>query len=90
MWTKLIIIFIAGTMETWLYTGWALAATQKKIWVSSILMFTYMMVYLKIIEWAFKDVNSTYMILAYALACGLGNFIRVKQESLKDEKCKKL
>lgn len=77
---KFMLIFIFGAVETWLYTGWALSATQKKVWVSSILMFSYMMIYLKLIEWAFKDANSTLMIFSYALACGLGNFIRVKQE----------
>lgn len=83
---KFVLIFIVGTIETYLYTGWALTATQKKVWVSSILMFSYMMIYLKIIDWAIKDVNTTLMILSYALSCGLGNFIRVRQESLKNEK----
>jgi len=85
MWTKLIIIFIVGTLETWLYTGWALSATQKKVWISSILMFTYMMIYLKIIDWALKDANTTLMIFSYSLSCALGNFIRVNQEKGKNE-----
>jgi hypothetical protein len=80
---KFIIIFIAGTIETYLYTGWALAATQKKVWISTILMFTYMMLYLKIIDLAVKDVNTTLMIFAYALSCGLGNYLRVNYEKKK-------
>ena len=80
---KFIIIFILGAVETYLYTSWALTATQKKRWVSSILMFSYMMVYLKLIEWAFNDTNSTLMIFSYALACGVGNYIRVRQEKKK-------
>jgi len=78
---KLLIIFFVGIGETYLYTGWALAATQKKVWVSSILMLAYMMMYLLILDAAFKDSNSFLMISDYALACAIGNFIRVKQES---------
>jgi len=81
---KFVIIFIAGTIETYLYTGWALSATQKKVWVSSILMFTYMMIYLKIVDWALKDANTTLMIFSYALSCALGNFLRVNQEKRKE------
>jgi hypothetical protein len=82
---KFILIFISGAIETYMYTGWALSATQKKVWVSSILMFSYMMVYLKIIDLALKDANTTLMIFSYALSCGLGNFIRVRQEKNKNE-----
>jgi len=78
---KFIIIFIAGVIETYIYTGWALAATQKKVYLSSILMFLYMVVYLFILDSAFKDSNSRLMILTYAASCGVGNFIRVYQEN---------
>jgi uncharacterized protein YebE (UPF0316 family) len=82
---KLLLIFIFGTIETYLYTGWNLTANQRKKWVSSILMFIYMTIYLLILDAAFKDNNSKLMILDYALACALGNFLRIKHE-----KCKKL
>lgn len=78
---KFFLIFIFGTIETYLYTGWAITANQKKVWVSSILMFSYMMIYLKIIDWALKDANTSLMIFSYALSCAFGNFIRVRQEN---------
>jgi uncharacterized protein YebE (UPF0316 family) len=83
MWTKLLIIFVAGIVETYMFTGWSLAANKKQAYLSSILMLTYMIVYLLILDAAFKDSNSKLMIVDYALSCALGNFIRVKQESKK-------
>jgi hypothetical protein len=80
---KLLLIFIFGTIETYLYTGWNLTANQKKVWVSSILMFIYMTIYLLILDAAFKDNNSGIMIFDYALACALGNFLRIKHENNK-------
>jgi hypothetical protein len=81
---KLILIFIAGLIETYLYTGWCLKANQGKVWVSSILMVIYMIMYLTIISYAIKDSNTLLIILIYSLSCGAGNFIRVGQE--KNEK----
>lgn len=83
---KFIIIFFAGMIETYLFTGWSLSANKGKKYISSILMFTYMMLYLKIIDIALKDANTTLMIFSYALSCGFGNFIRVRQEKNKNEK----
>lgn len=80
---KLLLVFIAGVIETYIYTGWALTATQKKAWLSSVLMFLYMMIYLCILDVAFKDANSKLMILVYASSCAVGNLIRVKQENKK-------
>jgi len=77
---KLILIFIFGTLETYLYTGWNLSANKKQVYLSTILMFIYMMIYLIILDAAFKDNNSILMIGDYSLACALGNFLRVRQE----------
>jgi uncharacterized protein YebE (UPF0316 family) len=77
---KLLLIFIFGTIETYLFAGWSLSANKKQAYLSSILMFVYMCVYLMILEVAFKDSNSKLIIMDYALACALGNYIRVKQE----------
>lgn len=81
--SKLLLILIFGIFETYLYTGWSITANQKKAWVSSILMLSYMTIYLIILDSAFKDTNSLLMIFDYSLACGIGNFIRVRQESKK-------
>jgi multidrug transporter EmrE-like cation transporter len=83
MWTKLFIIFFAGIIETYLFTGWTITANQKKAMVSSILMFVYMTAYLFILDIAFKDSNSKILLLTYAVSCGIGNFIRVSQERKK-------
>jgi uncharacterized protein YebE (UPF0316 family) len=83
MWIKLLIIFIAGVLETYLFTGWTITANQKKAMVSSILMFVYMTAYLFILDVAFKDSNSKMLLLTYAVSCGIGNFIRVRQERNK-------
>jgi len=86
MWIKLTIVFIAGIIETFLFTGWTLAANKKQVWLSTILMVTYMFTYLIILDMAFADKNSMFMILSYTIACGIGNFIRVNQEHIKDIK----
>jgi len=80
---KFIIIFIAGLIETYLFTGWNLSANKGKTILSSILMFIYMLIYLNIIDMAFKDNQTFLMITTYALSCGAGNFIRVRQENEK-------
>jgi uncharacterized protein YebE (UPF0316 family) len=77
---KILGIFIFGTIETYLYTGWNLSANKKQKYLSSLLMFIYMTIYLLILDVAFKDKNSNIMIMDYALACALGNFLRVRQE----------
>jgi uncharacterized protein YebE (UPF0316 family) len=77
---KIIIIFIAGVVETYLFTGWSIAANKAKAILSSILMLTYMITYLLILDTAFKDKNSVLMILDYAISCAVGNYIRVKKE----------
>jgi uncharacterized protein YebE (UPF0316 family) len=77
---KYFIIFAAGVVETYIYTATLIAATRMKYIGSSILMFLYMMVYLFILDTAFKDSNSKLMILVYAVSCGVGNFIRVYQD----------
>jgi hypothetical protein len=83
MLTKLLIIFFAGIIETYLFTGWTITANQKKVMVSSILMFIYMTAYLFILDIAFKDSNSKILLLVYAVSCGIGNYLRVRQERNK-------
>ena len=80
MFLKVLIIFIAGVIETFLFTGWNLAVNKKQIYLSTILMLSYMLTYLLILDAAFKDQNSIIMIVSYTVACGVGNFIRVYRE----------
>lgn len=83
---KALIIFTAGIIETFMFTGWNLSANKKQVYLSSILMFLYMITYLFILDTAFKDSNSKLLILVYAISCGVGNFLRVNQEKKKNEK----
>ena len=85
---KILIIFIAGVIETFLFTWWNLSANKKQVYTSSILMFVYMAMYLMILNYAFKDVNSKLMIMSYVVGCTLGNYIRVRQENQKNNKNK--
>jgi len=80
---KVLIIFIFGIIETFFFTWWNLSANKKQVYLSSILMLGYMIIYLLILDIAFKDTNSKLMLLVYAVACGIGNFIRIKHEKNK-------
>jgi len=80
---KLIIIFVAGVIETYLFTGWSLSANKGQKYLSSLLMFVYMTFYLLILDTAFKDTNSKLLILDYALSCGVGNYLRMLWEQKK-------
>ena len=86
---KLIIIFLAGIIETYLFTGWSISANKGQKYLSSILMLVYMSTYLLILNFAFKDTNSTLMILDYSLSCCLGNYLRVRQESKRKKQGEK-
>lgn len=78
---KFILVFILGTVETFLYTAWCISANKKEINKSSILMFIYMTIYLGIIAFAIKDTNTIGLILIYSLSCGLGNYLELLWES---------
>jgi len=77
---KLLFIFVAGMIETYLFTGWSISANKGQKYLSSILMLTYMVFYLLILDMAFKDANSKIMIIDYALSCSIGNYLRVNHE----------
>ena len=82
---KIIIVFLVGTIETFLYTAWAISATKKQKNKSSILMFIYMFLYLGIITFAIKDANTWALILTYALSCGLGNYLEIAWEKYHEK-----
>jgi len=77
---KFIIILVVGTIETYFFTKWSLRANKQRPINSSIMMMIYMTIYLKILDSIFKDSNTNILIVAYVLACGIGNFIAVKNE----------
>ena len=74
---KYLLIFIAGLIETFLYTGYIIAVQKRQRIISSILMFVYMSIYLTIVSYIIKDMNTTILLLVYAFSCGIGNCIRI-------------
>jgi uncharacterized protein YebE (UPF0316 family) len=77
---KILIVFIIGLIEQVLYTAYLLAVDKRKTILSSILMLIYMILYLGIVAYALKDNNTVTLLIAYALACGCGNYITMKYE----------
>lgn len=77
---KLLIIFFVGLLEQILYTGYLLAVDRRKLYLSSILMFVYMTLYLFIVAYAMKDSETILILLSYATACGIGNYIVIRAD----------
>lgn len=80
---KIILVFTVGLLEQILYTSYLISLTKRQLYLSSLLMFVYMLLYLFLIAWAIKDDNTTTLLLTYAMACCVGNFIRIKYEKYK-------
>jgi len=73
---KALTIFGAGLIEQVLYTLYLLAVNKYMIIPSTILMFSYMVIYLLIINYAIKDEkNSLPLLVIYAASSGIGNYI---------------
>lgn len=80
---KFLLVFIIGIIETFLYAGYLISVELRQKFLSSVLMFIYMSIYLSIIAFAIKDVDSVSMIIVYAFSCGIGNYLRVNYEKNK-------
>ncbi len=73
---KALIIFSAGLIEQIMYTLYLLSVSRYLIGISTILMSSYMIIYLLIINYAIKDEkNSLPLLLTYAISSGIGNYI---------------
>jgi len=87
---KVALVFIVGFIEQLLYTAYLLSVNKKQVKASSVLMFSYMVIYLFIITYAIKDANTVPLLIAYASACGSGNWVIMKWENRdKDNRRKK-
>ena len=84
MFIKAVIIFLAGFLETLIYTAYLISIERRRIMLSTILMGFYMMAYLLIVAYAIKDTNSILLLVIYSLSCALGNFIVLNREKQKD------
>ena len=80
---KTLLIFLLGFGEQLLYTFYLLAVGKYLIAASSILMFSYMIIYLWIINKIATNKDSIKLILVYAASCGFGNFIAMQLNLIK-------
>ncbi len=82
---KILLVFIIGFLEQLLYTSYLLSVTKKQVIPSTILMVVYMSIYLFIISYAIKDGDTTPLLVAYALSCGVGNWVIMEWEHKKEQ-----
>jgi hypothetical protein len=81
---RIFILFVVGFLEQGLYTLYLLTVNKYMIIASSILMFSYMFIYLLIIDKIAKDKkDSIKLIITYSLACCLGNFVAMSLNLVK-------
>jgi len=80
---KILLIFTVGLFEQILYTAYIISVTKRQKYISSLLMLVYMSLYLLIVAYALKDTNTISLLIAYALACGIGNLITMTIETRK-------
>jgi tryptophan-rich sensory protein len=83
---KVLMIFGIGLMEQCLYTAYLISVTKRQTVISSVLMLIYMSLYLFIVAFALKDTNAVILLITYALACGLGNYITMRIEKRNEKK----
>jgi len=78
MWNQLLIVLVAGLVETALYTAYLIKLGNKEKVQSSFLMALYIFVYLWLLTYVLKEPNNIILIGTYAIACALGNYIAMK------------
>jgi len=86
---KIILVFVVGFIEQLMFTAYLLSVNKKQVNKSTILMITYMSVYLFIISYAIKDSNTIPLLISYALSCGAGNYAIMAWEKHKEYKIKR-
>jgi len=81
MWDQILLILVAGLIETAIYTSYLILMNTKKQHSSSILMTLYIFVYLWLLKYVIKEHDSYVLIATYAFACGAGNYLAMKVDS---------
>lgn len=89
MFNQVLAIFLIGLFEQGVYTAYLLSINKKEAVVSSVLNFIYLLIYLFIISYAIKDSNTVPLLIAYTLACGIGNYLVMAWEKRRISKEKK-
>lgn len=78
-----LVLFGAGLLEQFGYTLYLIAVNKYMEIASSVLMFSYMVVYLWIVRKTSTEKEGWKLILVYALACGIGNYIAMAMKLIK-------
>jgi hypothetical protein len=79
---KLLIIFVIGLLEQILYTSYLISVDKRQLYLSTIYMFVYMILYLAIVAYSVAQQN-WFMLGTYALSCAVGNFFTILWENRK-------
>jgi quinol-cytochrome oxidoreductase complex cytochrome b subunit len=77
---KLLIIFFVGLLEQILYTSYLISVDKRQLYISTLLMFIYMCLYLGIVAYSIAQQNWL-MLAVYAMACGIGNYFTILWEN---------
>ena len=78
---QILLILVAGLIETAIYTGYLILLASKRSCSSSILMTLYIFVYLWLLKYIIKDHESFILIAVYAMSCGIGNYLAMRIDS---------
>lgn len=79
----LILIFLFGAIETFIYAWYLLEINKRKAISSSLVLFFQMFLYLIVIDRIIKSANTFYLIGVYCVGCCIGNYLKVKLEGVK-------
>ena len=78
---KFLIIFVCGLVETWLYAWYLLEINRHRAIRSSLVLVIQMALYLAILSYVIKDINTIWLIADYCLGCGIGNYIKLRTDN---------
>jgi len=77
---KLLAIFSAGILETFVNTAYLISVEKRKVYLATVLEFLYSLIYLFIVAYALQDANTFELLIAYAGGCSLGTFWQMKRQ----------
>ncbi len=83
---KILLVGFLGLLEQILYTSYLIAVDKRQTYLSTLWMFIYMSLYLFIVAYSIKDSNAIPLLITYALACAIGNYLTMLWEKRKNSK----
>ena len=78
---QVLIVLVAGLVETAIYTAYLILLGNKRPLHSSVLMTMYIFVYFWLLKYIIKDHESFILIATYAISCGMGNYLAMRIDS---------